>query len=191
MKAPGPKRKGRHHWKGKLAKPLLIGVALTNKDLERLTTNEDLINEDLDNRLQQAIRESRIEKLALLMEHYKIADKTDYLSLALELAIDHVPGFRIGRASKLLKLEQGDYGKVLGNKRGRQREERLDRLLDAVEETKKKYRYRRDREALEVLAGHKEWSRPANRQGGFRGWIKTLTNRLQEARQNRSEIPGN
>jgi hypothetical protein len=72
-------------------------------------------NEDLDNHLHQAIRESRIEKLALLMEHYKVADKTDYLRLALELAIDHVPGFRIGCASKLLKLEHRDYGKVLGN----------------------------------------------------------------------------
>jgi hypothetical protein len=129
-------------------------------------------NEDLDNHLHQAIRESRIEKLALLMEHYKVADKTDYLRLALELAIDHVPGFRIGCASKLLKLEHRDYGKVLGNKRGRQREwtrERLDRLLDAVEETKKKYCYRKDREALEVLVGHKEWPR----QRAQKDWLRS------------------
>jgi hypothetical protein len=183
MKAPGPKRKGPHRWKGELAKPLLVGVALTNKNLE-----------DLDARLEQAIYESRVEKLALLMEHYKIADKTDYFRLALELAIDHVPGFRIGRASELLKLEHGDYGKVLGNKRGRQREwtpERSDRLVDAVEEIKKRYRYRTDRKALEDLARHTEWSRPTNHQGGFREWIKTLTNRLLEARQNRLDTPGN
>jgi hypothetical protein len=68
MKAPSPKRKGLHRWKGELAKPLLIGVPLTNKDLKRLAANEELINEDLDNRLQHAIRKSRIEKLALLME---------------------------------------------------------------------------------------------------------------------------
>jgi hypothetical protein len=107
--------------------------------------------------------------------------KTDYFRLALELAIDHVPGFRIGRASELLKLEHGDHGKVLGNKRGRQREwtqERLNRLLDAVEETKKRYRYRTDRKALEVLAGHTEWSQQAKRRRGFREWIKTLTNQL-------------
>jgi hypothetical protein len=167
MKAPGPKRKGQHRWKRELAKPLLVGVALTNKDLE---------------------------KLALLMEHYKIADKTDYLSLALELAMDHVPGFRIGRASELLRLKYGDHGAVLGNKRGRQREwtpERSDRLVDAVEETKKRYRYRTDREALENLARHKEWSRPAKNRGGFEGWIKTLTNQLREARQNRLDSPEN
>jgi hypothetical protein len=188
MKAPGPKRKGQHRWKGELAKPLLVGVALTNKDLERLATNEDLINEDLDNRLQQAIRESRIEKLALLIEHYKIADKTDYLSLALKLAIDHVPGFRIGRASELLKLEHPDYGKVLGNKRGRRREwtpERLDSLLSAIEQTKREYGVLKDREALTIIARRRAWSRPANHQGDSKQWIKTLENRLQEARQNR------
>jgi len=174
-----------HRYKGELAKPLLAGVYLTDK----------MTGAELDTCLEQAIFESRVEKLALLMEHYGIADKTDYFSLALELAIDHVPGFRIGRARELLKLEHGDYGKVLGNKRGRQREwtlERSDRLVDAVEETKKRYHYRTDREALEVLARHTEWSAPANHRGGFRAWIKTLTNRLQEGRQNRRlDTPGN
>jgi hypothetical protein len=107
MKAPGPKRKGRHRWKGELAKPLFVGVAVTNDP------NEDLA------RLEQAVYESRVEKLALLMEHYGIADKTDYFRLAVELAIDCVPGFRIGRASELLKLEHGDYGKEADHSSGR------------------------------------------------------------------------
>lgn len=185
MKALGPKRKGRHHWKGELAKPLLVGVALTNKDLERLATNKDLINEDLDNRLQHAIRESHIEKLALLMEHYKIADKTDYLSLALALAVDHVPGFQVVPARKVLRLRHGDYGAVIGNKQGRQREwlpNRVDRLKTIVEETKKKHHFKSDREALEVIVAQKvEWHRPANR--GQQQWIKTLRNQLAAARR--------
>jgi hypothetical protein len=184
MKAAGRKRKGQHRYKCELAKTLLVGVYLTDK----------MKAAELDSCLQQAIYESRVEKLPLLMEHYGIADKTDYFSLALKLAIDHVPGFRIGGSSDHLKLEHGEYGKVLGNKRGRQREwtrERLDRLLDAVEEIKKRYRYRSDREGLQVLAGRKEWSRPANHRGGFKAWVKTLANRLQEARQDRLDIPGN
>jgi hypothetical protein len=175
---------GKHRWKGELAKPLLVGVHLSDK----------MTDAELDACLQQAIYESRVEKLSLLMEHYGIADKDDYLSLALALAIDHVPGFRIGRLSELLKLEHGDYGTVLGNKRGRPRDwtrERLDRLITAVEETKKRYRYRRDRDALVNLAGHPEWARPANHRGGSREWLKTLTNRLQEARQNRLDTPRN
>jgi hypothetical protein len=166
---------GKHRWKGELAKPLLVGVALTNKNLE-----------DLEARLEQAIYESRVEKLALLMEHYKIAGKTDYLSLALALAVDHVPGFRTGRASELLKLKHGDYGKVLGNKRGRPIERtpaQTDGLLTVVEETKKKHPFiKSDREALEFIVAHKaEWHRPANR--GLQQWIKTLRNQLAAARR--------
>jgi hypothetical protein len=184
MKAPGPKRKGQHQYKGELAKPILAGVYFTKK----MTVAE------LGDCLQQTIHKTRLEKLKLLMAHYEIAEETDYLSLALKLAIAHVPGFRIGRASELLRLEHGDYGKVLGNKRGRQREwtpERLGRLLQAVEQAKKRYRYRTDRKALENLVCHTEWSRPANHRGGLREWIKTLTNQLQEARQNRLDSPEN
>jgi hypothetical protein len=140
MKAPDPKRKGQHRWKGELAKPLSVGVALANTDLKRLARNKDVINEGLNNRLQRAIRKSRIEKLVLLMEHYKIADKADYLSLALELAVDHVPGFRIVPARKVLRLRHGDYGAVIGNKRGRPPErtpDRIDRLKTVVEQAKK------------------------------------------------------
>src|SRR5262249_17096772 len=188
MKAPGPKRKGPHHWKGELAKPLLVSVALTNKDLERLATNENLINEDLDNRLQQAIRESHIEKLALLMEHYKIADKTDYFSLALASAVPHVPGCQVVRARKVLRLRHGEYGAVIGNKQGRQREwtpTRVDGLLSAVKTTKKKHGISSDREALERLVRNEEWRPPANRDP--RQWLKTLRNQLAAARRRRPE----
>jgi hypothetical protein len=181
MKTPGPKRKGQHRWKGELAKPLLVGVGITSLN--------EIASKETRSRLQEAIREKRIEKLVLLAKHFKVGE-TDYLSLALELAKDHVPGFRIGRASELLRLKHGDYGAVLGNKRGRKREsslERSDRLVDDVEKTKKRLGCQTDREALEDLARHKEWSPPTNNRGGFKGWVKTLQNQLANARRR----PGN
>jgi hypothetical protein len=103
-----------------------------------------------------------------MMEHYKIADKTDYQNLALELAIDHVPGFRVVPARKVLRLRHGDYGTVIGNKRGRQREwlpDRRDRdkLLAVIEETRKKHHFESDRKALEFIVARKvEWHPPTN-----------------------------
>jgi hypothetical protein len=173
MKAAGPNRKGQHRYKGELAKPILASVYFT------MTVAE------LDDALQQTIHKARLEKLKLLMAHYEIPDKTDYLSLALTLAIDHVPGFRIGRASELLRLEHGDYGKVLGSKRGRPREltpELHDSLRSTVERTKRECRLQTDREALRIIARRQPWSRPANHRGDFDQWIKTLQNRLSKSR---------
>jgi hypothetical protein len=49
----------------------------------------------MDELYRQEIYVRRVEKLRLLMDHYGISDKADFLSLALALAIEHVPGFRI------------------------------------------------------------------------------------------------
>jgi hypothetical protein len=177
MMAFRSKRKGPHLYKGELAKPLLAGVCLTDK----------MEAADLDACSQQAVYERRVEKLALLMEHYEIADKTDYFSLALKLAIVHVPGFRVARASELLKLEHGDYGKVLGNKRGRPlgwTPEREDSLSSVVERTKREFGVQTDREALRIIARRSEWSRPDD-EGSFEQWIKTLDNHLKKARRQR------
>jgi hypothetical protein len=193
------KLKKPHRWKGELAKPLLVKVLeipfdpdQTKACLQRANALEE-----------GAVREARIEKLALLMEHYRIADKTDYLGLALALAVDLVPGFRVGSVHQLFRLEHAEervrgadgaehilpaYGKVLGPKRGRQREwtpERLDSLLKAVEQTKQHNGVQTDREALVVLARRMEWSRPA--ESGQREWIKTLMNQLAIARKNERE----
>jgi hypothetical protein len=43
------------------------------------------------------------------MDHYKITDKDDFFNLALALAIDHVPGFRVV-ANTALKLRHGNWG---------------------------------------------------------------------------------
>ena len=169
------KRKGPHLYKGELAKPLLAGVYLTDK----------MKAAELDACLQQAVYERRVAKLALLMEHYRIEDKTDYFRLALQLPIAHVPGFRVGHAHELLRLKHGEYGAVLGNKRGRQRawfSGRADRLKTLVKETKKKHHFKSDREALEfIMARNAEWQRPANRDP--QKWIKTLRNQLAAARR--------
>jgi hypothetical protein len=142
------KLKKAHRWKGELAKPMLVvlGIPFTG-----------LCHPEQANALEEkAVWEARVEKLGLLMEHYEIVDKTDYLSLAVALAIDHVPGFRVGRCHELFNLEHPEervrgadgaeqvlaaYGKVLGPKRGRRRKwtpERLGCLLNAVEQIKKK-----------------------------------------------------
>jgi hypothetical protein len=181
MRTPGPKRKGRHLYKGELAKPLLAGVYLP--DNSYLT--DKMKAAELDSCGQQAVYECRVEKLALLMEHYGIEDKADYFTLALKLAIAHVPGFRVGRAHELLNLKHGDYGAVVGSKRGRQRAwlpNRADRLKTLVKETKKKHHLRSDREALEfIVARNVEWQRPINRDP--QKWIKTLRNQLAAARR--------
>jgi hypothetical protein len=68
MKAPGPKRKGQHLYKGELAKPLLAGVYLTDKTY----LADKMKAAELDACLQQAVYERRVEKLALLIEYYGI-----------------------------------------------------------------------------------------------------------------------
>jgi hypothetical protein len=176
MKGPGPKRKGQHRWKGELAKPLFVGVGITSLN--------EIASKETSDRLQQAIRGERIEKLVLLAKHYGI-DETDYLGLALALAAHHIPGFQVASASKLFRLQHGDYGEVLGSKQRRRRkwpQERQDRLLTAVEKIKKDRRLSTDREALRIAIRQDEWKPPSNHRGDLEQWRKTLANQLSAAR---------
>jgi hypothetical protein len=162
---------GKHRWKGELAKPIRIG------SIPIETT------EPTDHYLQAAIESEFAEKLNLLMDHYEITDKDDFFSLALALAIDHVPGFRVVPDTPL-KLEHGNWGAVILANRGRRRAwtpERLNALIEAVEHTKKKLSISKDREALEILAQRGEWARPVNRSP--QEWRKTLQNQLARARR--------
>ena len=191
MKDNGPKSKRR--WKGELAKPIRRKV---NRPRGLAVTDDETAaraNEEMEGLYQQATKEKYLTKLHLLMEHYGIADKNDFRSLALELAIDHVPGFRIDPTP--LRLEKiSDDGLALvvqDNNRGRRLEwtpARLGRLLDAVEDTKKKFKLSADREALSVLAGRPEWSLPANHKGDPEQWLETLESRLQDAKRSEREI---
>ena len=172
IKAPGPKRKGRHRRKGELARPLLAGVGVTSLD--------EIASKELGVRIQQAIRGMRIEKLILLAKHYGV-DETDYLGLALALAADHIPGFQVASVGKLYRLQHGDYGAVLGSKQGRRREwpqERQHKLLTAVEKIKKNRRRSTDREALRIAIRQDEWKPPSNHRGDLEQWRKTLANQL-------------
>ena len=85
----------RKRWKGELARPIRPnivrprGLAIT--DLETV----EKANKEMIGLYNEAIEQKFLEKLRLLMEHYEILDKDDWFSLALSLAVDHVPGFRV------------------------------------------------------------------------------------------------
>jgi hypothetical protein len=177
---------GKHRWKGELAKPIRPKV-IRPRGLRVTKKRAQPANKEMEDLYQRAIEEEYLVKLGLLMDHFGITDKTDFRSLALALAIEHVPGFRIDPTP--LRLEQiDDQGLLLvvqDNNRGRPTKwslKRLHNLLSAVEETKKKYSLPTDREALEKLAQHGEWSRPANHRGSPKQWLETLESRLQQAK---------
>jgi hypothetical protein len=44
---------------------------------------------------ERRIRQKRLQKMLLLMKHYQIADENDIMALALALASQHVPGFKV------------------------------------------------------------------------------------------------
>jgi hypothetical protein len=177
-------------WKGELAKqirPKVIrprGLAVT--DAETVAR----ANKEMEELYEQAIEKERVEKLDLLIDHYAIADKTDYRSLALALAIDHVPGFQID--STPLELEYGDHGGVVYSKTGGRSKEwtaqRFDDLLIAVEDAKRKNGFREDRKTLAVIARHGKWARTERHQGGLSNWIETLESRLQDAKRLKSKF---
>ena len=124
------------------------------------------------------------EKLERLMAYYGI-EAGDYCSLALQLAIDFVPGFRPAP----FRLEHGDYGAVIpGDKKGRPRKwnmERRDALIMAVDNVKKEHGLTKDHDAILHLAQHGEWAGPANRD--LNKQIKTLKNALANARRSQRD----
>jgi hypothetical protein len=165
-------------YKGELAKPIRVGSI-------PIETTDEKQSEWIEQVTEQEI----IEKLPLLMEHYGIADKDDYFSLALALAKDHVRGFQVVRAA--LKLKHGNWGAVINVRRPTEwPPERLLGLLNAVEEAKQKYGFSTDREALEVVMRKKEWQPPKNHRGDRKQWLETLESRLQDAKRIKREEQG-
>jgi hypothetical protein len=162
-------------YKGELAKPIRVG------SIPIRTTNEEQSEW-----IEQVIGQEMIEKLPLLMKHYKIADKDDYFSLALALAMAHVKGFRVVRAA--LKLKHGNWGAVINVRRPTAwPRERLLRLLNAVEAAKQRYELSTDREALAVVMRKREWQPRANHRGDLKQWLETLESRLQGAKRIKRE----
>ena len=156
-------------YKGELGKPIYVG-----------SIPFEAVNEEQQERIEQGIEQAAIEKLPLLMEHYKIPNKDDYFSLALALAKDWVPAFQVKTVA--LKLDHGTWGAVIRNtKPTKWPPERLRKLLNAVAETKRKHALSKDREALNILMQKGEWSRPYNRDE--LKWLETLESRLQDAKR--------
>jgi hypothetical protein len=178
------KQRKPRRWKGRLAKkirPQVIrprGLAVT--DAETVAR----AHKEMDDLYKEAIAREYVEKLAILMKDYGI-EEGDFRNLALRLAIDlGIPGFQLDPAP--LYLEHGTFGPVMqGKKSGRGIEwtmKKLDDLVSAVEDAKKKHRFSNDRDALLYLAQHqKNWARPAGHE--LNGWVKTLQNKFVVARK--------
>ena len=111
------------------------------------------------------------KKLAILFNHYGIADKKNWAALAYALAAEHVPGFRY----------QFPEAK---SKRGRKRIWEPDRLmeLDRTVQSIKQRGGLNDRQALTFMVNNKEhatvWGAPIGHKGSRRG-------RLGKGRSNR------
>ena len=175
---------GKHRWKGELAKPIRPRV-IRPRGLRVTAKRAQAANRQMEALYRRAIKKEYLVKLDLLMDEYGITDKTDFFSLALALAIEHLPSFKIDATP--LRLEGDDQGPqfvVQDNNRGRPTKwspRPLNNLLNAVEEIKEKDSLSTDDEALSRLARRVKWSRPANQRR--EQWLKTLKNRLAEARR--------
>ena len=179
--------KAKPHWRDELARPIRPRVT---RPLNLSFVHPDNIaqaNEEMARLTEEAIGQELFQKLHLLMKHYSIPDPNDWFSLALALAVDHVPGFQV---ENNLGIEQIGLGIGLVVHTGHKKMgrpitwsvERLDELLDDVEKTKKRYGLERDREALSRIARLRKWASPANHRGDRSQWIETLESRLQEAK---------
>jgi hypothetical protein len=139
--------------------------------------------------------EAIVQKLRLLMDHYGIKNKDDWFALARVLAFEHVKGLEqsVDQLFSLKVIPESDScadslaGLVPFNKKrsGRSLEwptERLLELLEVVKTEKTKYGWSKDLRALEHLARSRKWGRPTNHRGDLQAWIRTLQNRLQDAK---------
>jgi hypothetical protein len=123
---------------------------------------------------QRYVDRKLLQKMSLLLKHFKITDGDNAAALAWELAFEHVPGFRIVKEEKA--------------KAGRKKEwhgTKLQALYDAVQSVKSKHGFN-DRQALKFISANVEfastWGPPATHRGSKGQWIETLESRLQDAK---------
>lgn len=123
-------------------------------------------------RIARQIEKIRREKLALLMKHYGIDGERAWRSLALRLAIEHVPGFQV------FKTKPRRGAPVIWDC------DRLLRLLTTVREVQKRSNLS-EKAACRVLATKdefkREWGTPYGR--SERSWIESLEFRLNDAKR--------
>jgi hypothetical protein len=119
------------------------------------------------------VQRQHAKKLAMLFDHYGIAGKENWAALALALAAEHVPGFKV-------QLPQAK------SKRGRKPKwtpERLVELYRTVQSIKRRHHFTY-RQALKFMVKNEQhaatWGVPAEHRGSEQQWIETLEARLQQ-----------
>ena len=157
--------------------------------------------------LEEEVTAARREKLKLLSRRYSLGED-DFEGLALALAIEHEPGFRVNRQitypanatdvtaddkegtgfSGLVRVEDG---KQIDEPRRRPKEWselRLLHLFQAVQAEKKKSDLTKNLDALKLLARQRQWRPPTTHRsrssrGEYDAWVRTLQSRLHDAKQ--------
>jgi hypothetical protein len=147
----------KHRWKGELAKPIYVGTIPGIEAIRGWRIRADQWS-------QAVIWNELTRKLELLRKHYRIKGKEDFFSLALYLARDCVPGFRVVDDAPLKFRRGRNWGGVIRAGKGRPLKwtpKQISELRMTVKATKKKHRFQTDREALEhVIQTHPKWHRP-------------------------------
>jgi|CryBogDrversion2_11_1035321.scaffolds.fasta_scaffold01504_6 hypothetical protein len=176
-------------FKGILKQPIKIEILrpegwptrnITLEEKQRCEESADLLVQ------QKYLNECRL-KLLHLFDYYDINDQTDFESLALNLAIDFVDGFRLIEVP--LKLAHGDYGAVIPQQSStvgapkKWTNERLLELYDDVQKIKEQEKISSDREALKRLRTkyHSKWGSSKSSAGPVE-WLETLEARLHDAK---------
>jgi hypothetical protein len=171
---------GKHRWKGELAKPIYLGTIPGIEATKGWLKGPDGKRLRADRWTQAVIWNELVWKLDLLREHYKIKSKQDFFSLALCLARDHVPGFRVVPDVPLTFKRGKGWGGVIRAGKGRPLTwslERVNRLRSDVRRAKTKNQFQTEREAIEhIIQTSQEWRRPVSR--SLEQWRKTLQNQL-------------
>jgi hypothetical protein len=127
------------------------------------------------------VQRQHAKKLAMLFDHFGIADKENWAALACALAAEHVPGFTI------------QYPEAKP-KRGRKRTWDFSRLeeLDRTVQSVKQQHTLKDRQALTFMVNNQQyaatWGLPKGHKGSKQQWIETLEARLQEAKRLRKSL---
>ena len=179
-------------WRGRLAQKIRpqierpIDCCAMTDDQAIARANATMIN-----LYTQAVEKEYEEKLELLAKYYG-TEPGDYRSLALKLSNDlPIPGFKV--EPTLFGIDPYYVGFVPTKQKGRPKGWPTDRLLQlycAVKDVRIKTGYT-DREALKYLIERqpKEWGQEGHHRESREKRIKTLQNRLCEAKK-RSDLYG-
>jgi hypothetical protein len=167
----------RRRYAGELATPIIWPApptfegAVTDERVQNFWRDYENHQRDVEQRVTQKI----LQKMSLLIKHFEIADEDDAAALALALATEHVPGFKIVQEGK--------------PKKGRKKYwdgEKLMALHSAVQQVRHHHNFN-DRLALKFISNNSQWSKnwgpPPGYKGSKKQWIETLESRLQDAKR--------